>query len=189
MAAIGVFGGMVSAHAADLQAAKQKAGACAACHGANGVSQKEGTPSLAGQPDQYIQWQLVYFRSGARKSDIMEPIAADLSDADVRNLGAYFASLAPAPAAEAADGDAALSERGAEIAAGSNCANCHRDDFSGQQAMARLAGQREEYLLKALQDFKSGMRRGGGVAAMASAVYPLSQEDLRALAHYLANYR
>ena len=55
--------------------------------------------------------------------------------------------------------------------------------------MARLAGQREEYLLKALQDFKSGMRRGGGVAAMASAVYPLSQEDLRALAHYLANYR
>ena len=53
--------------------------------------------------------------------------------------------------------------------------------------MARIADQREEYLLKALHDFKSGVRSGGGVAAMADVAYPLSEEEIEALAHYLAH--
>src|SRR5438093_1505015 len=69
--------------------------ACAACHGTDGVSQIELTPSLAGQPDEFLQWQLVYFRSGARKSEVMGRIAEALSNQDVRNLGAYYASLPP----------------------------------------------------------------------------------------------
>jgi cytochrome c553 len=62
----------------------------------------------------------------------------------------------------------------------------HKDDFSGTQATPRLAAQREDYLLKALREFKSGKRVGGGVAAMADVVYPLVDDDLRALARFLA---
>jgi len=54
------------APAADVAAGQALAEACAACHGADGVSQIELTPSLAGQPDEFVQWQLVYFRSGVR---------------------------------------------------------------------------------------------------------------------------
>jgi len=53
--------------------------------------------------------------------------------------------------------------------------------------LARIAGQREEYLLKALHDYKSGRRIGGGVAAMADVAYPLSEEEITALAHFLAH--
>ena len=81
-----------STHAADI---KEKIETCKACHGDIGISQMDNVPSLAGQLDQYIQWQLVYFRSGARKNEQMQPIVEDLTNEDVRNLGAYFASLAP----------------------------------------------------------------------------------------------
>ena len=57
-----------------LAAGKEKAELCAGCHGDNGISQTENIPSLAGQLDQFIQWQLVFFRSGARKNEQMQPI-------------------------------------------------------------------------------------------------------------------
>ena len=56
----------IPAPAADIAAGKEKAEMCVACHGENGISQTENIPSLAGQPDQFIQWQLVFFRSGTR---------------------------------------------------------------------------------------------------------------------------
>jgi cytochrome c553 len=153
------------------------------------VSQTDGVPSLAAQPDQYTQWQLVYFRSGTRKSDVMEPIAAQLSDADVRELGGYFSKL-PAPQADGgADAQPELSAKGAALAPQHQCNSCHGTSYAGQQAVARLAGQREDYLLKALRDFKSGARSGGGVAAMPTTVYDLQDSDLVALAHYLARAR
>ena len=57
----------------------------------------------------------------------------------------------------------------------------------GTKGTARLAGQREEYLIKALNEFKSGQRSGGAMAAMADVAYPLSEEEIYALAHYLAH--
>lgn len=185
-AGVWLAGSAVGAWAADAAAGKARYATCAACHGENGVSTIEGTPSLAGQPDGFIQWQLVYFRGGRRKSPVMEPMATGLSDADVRNLGAYLSSL-PAPKAPAgADPDAALTATGAKVAEKHHCSSCHKDDFSGTQATARLAGQREDYLIKALHDFKSGQRTGGGVAAMADATYSLTDDDMRALAHFLS---
>ncbi|WP_024512961.1 c-type cytochrome [Bradyrhizobium sp. ARR65] len=178
--------GASSAYAADIAAGKEKAELCAGCHGANGISETENIPSLAGQPDQFIQWQLVFFRSGARKNEQMQPIVEQLSNEDIRNLGAYFASLTP-PKAQA-DDNPDLSQKGAQAAVGRRCASCHADNFAGTKAVARIAGQREEYLVKALQDFKSGKRSGGGVAAMADVAYPLSQEEIEALAHYLAHF-
>ena len=77
----------------------------------------ENIPSLAGQPDQFIQWQLVYFRAGARKNEQMQPIVEQLNNDDIRNLGAYFASLAP-PKAPTPDDNPDLSKKGAQAAVG-----------------------------------------------------------------------
>jgi cytochrome c553 len=175
--------------AAETDALKEKIKTCAACHGEAGISQIENTPSLAGQPDQFTQWQLVYFRARTRKHEEMVKIAAELSDAEIRALGPYFAALAPPKAPDVPDSDPALTERGARIAKQRNCASCHRDDYAGKDAIARVAGQREDYVLKSLRDYKSGARTGGGVAAMPSAVVGLSDDDLKALAHYLARVK
>jgi cytochrome c553 len=171
--------------AADIAAGKEKAELCTGCHGENGISEMENLPSLAGQLDQVIQWQLVYFRAGARKNEEMQPIVEQLNNEDIRNLGAYFASLPPPKAAEDKDPD--LSKKGAQAAAGRRCASCHLDNYAGSKAAARLAGQREDYLTKALRDYKSGQRSGGGQAAMAEVAFPLSEEEIVALAHYLAH--
>lgn len=174
------------AHAADAAAGKEKAETCVGCHGDAGISQTENIPSLAGQPDQFIQWQLVFFRGGSRKNEQMQPIAEQIGNEDVRALGAYFASLAP-PKAATPDDNPDLSRKGAQAAVGRRCASCHTDTFAGTKAVARLAGQREEYLVKALHDYKSGVRSGGAGAAMTDVAYPLSDEEITALAHYLAH--
>ena len=172
--------------AADVSAGRALAESCAACHGADGVSQMELTPSLAGQPDEFVQWQLVYFRSGVRKSDVMSPIAEALSNEDIRNLGTYYASLPPPQPAMAPD---ALAQKGEQIALQHRCRSCHSDDYNGFRAAARLSGQREDVMVKALHDFKSGKRVGSGVASMADVTYELSDADMEALSHYMATRR
>ena len=179
------FAGALPARAADEAAIKEKVAICAGCHGETGISQTENIPSLAGQPDQYIQWQLVFFRSGTRKNEQMQPIVEGLSNEDIRNLGAYFSALTP-PKAEK-DDDPELTKKGAQAAIGRRCASCHTDSFAGTKAVARIADQREEYLAKALHDYKSSQRVGGGQAVMADVAYPLSDEEIEALAHYLAH--
>jgi cytochrome c553 len=174
------------AHGADVAAGKEKAAQCIGCHGEGGISQIENIPSLAGQPDQFIQWQLVFFRAGTRKNEQMQPIVEQINNDDIRNLGAYFAALTP-PKATKPDDNPDLSTKGAQAAVGRRCASCHTDSYAGTKAVARIAGQREEYLLKALHDYKSGVRSGGGMAAMADVAYPLSEEEIVALAHYLAH--
>jgi cytochrome c553 len=163
-----------------------KAAPCLACHGENGVSQAEGVPSLAAQPDQYTQWQLVFFRLDSRKSEVMAPLAKDLSDDDIKAFGAYFAALPPPPAPAPPDPRPELSAAGKSLTEEHHCNSCHTANFAGQQATARLAGQREEVLRKALEDYRSGARRGTGIAAMPEAVYGLSDDDFATLAHYLS---
>jgi cytochrome c553 len=172
--------------AGDIQAGKARAGVCSFCHGADGVSKMEYTPSLAGQPDLYIQWQLVFFRAGTRENANMKTIVEELTNEDIRNLGAYYASLPPMKNPKP-DEKPELSRKGAEAAVGRRCASCHTDNFAGTKATARLAGQREEYLIKALNEYKSGQRSGGAMAAMADVAYQLSEEEIYALAHYLAH--
>lgn len=171
--------------ASDAAAGEKTAAACGGCHGAKGVSAMKGVPSLAGQQDKFLQWQLVFFRSGRRSNPIMSPLAANLSDEDVRNLGAYFATLPPPPV-QATDADAALHEKGAALADQHHCSACHTDSFTGKQAAARLANQREDYLVHALADYRSGARPSTGVAAMTEAASGLSDDDIAALSHYLA---
>jgi len=180
-----MIGGSVARAADPADAIKEKVATCVGCHGENGVSQTENVPSLAGQPDQFIQWQLVFFRAGSRKNELMQPLVEGLSNEDVRSLGAYYASLTPPKAPP--DDNPDLSKKGAQAAAGRRCASCHTDNYAGTKAVARLAGQREEYLVKALHDFKSSKRTGGGPASMADVAYPLSDEEITALAHYFAH--
>jgi cytochrome c553 len=134
----------LSAHAANADAGKEKAVVCAGCHGDNGISQTENIPSLAGQPDQFLQWQLVFFRAGSRKNEQMQPVVEEINNEDIRNLGAYFSQLG------------------------------HPRD-------------RPTMIPKALHDYKAGQRVGGGVAAMADIAYSLNEEEITALAHYLAH--
>lgn len=183
-AVLGLFAVSGDAPAADIAAGKALAEGCAGCHGADGVSQTALTPSLAAQPDYYTQWQLIYFRGGARKSEVMGPIAQALTNDDIKNLGAYYASLPPPKPEAAAD---ELAQRGEKLAASRRCASCHADDFSGNVVAARLADQREDVLLKALQDYKSGSRVGSGVATMAEVAFLLSDADMKVLAHYMAS--
>lgn len=82
-----------AATAADVDAGKAKAAVCAACHGANGISVIPDYPNLAGQKVKYLQSAIKAYRDGERKNPIMSPMAAGLTDTDVENIAAYFASL------------------------------------------------------------------------------------------------
>ncbi|MEH8016412.1 cytochrome c [Rheinheimera muenzenbergensis] len=79
--------------AADVAAGKTKAAVCAACHGANGISIIPDYPNLAGQKVKYLQSAMKAYRDGERKNPIMSPMASGLSDDDIANISAYFASL------------------------------------------------------------------------------------------------
>jgi cytochrome c553 len=183
LAAVALAMTCAPAWAADIAAGEATAEGCAACHGADGVSQIPLTPSLAGQPDEYVQWQLVYFRSGARRSEVMGPIAEALSNADIRNLGAYYASLPPPQPSAVPDAVAATGEK---LAVQRRCKSCHADDYNGFRGAARLSGQREDVLVQALHEFQSGKRVGSGVASMTEVAYGLTDADMVALSHYMA---
>ncbi|WP_448549511.1 c-type cytochrome [Thalassotalea fusca] len=81
------------AFAGDVAAGKAKAATCAACHGAEGVSAVPMYPNLAGQKEAYIAKQLKDFKAGTRKDPVMSAMAMPLSDEDIANLSAYYASL------------------------------------------------------------------------------------------------
>jgi len=77
----------------DAAAGKAKAASCAGCHGAAGISAAPTFPNLAGQKEAYLVKQLKAFKDGSRKDPTMSAMAAPLSDADIANLAAHFASL------------------------------------------------------------------------------------------------
>jgi cytochrome c553 len=83
---------------------------------------------------------LLYFRGKTRKNDKMTPVYQDLVDGDIRNLGAYFASLPGPPARAGPAADLALTEEGARLVKDRHCAQCHLDTFVGQGEIPRLAG-------------------------------------------------
>jgi len=84
---------VVNAHAGDLDAGKEKSKACAACHGAVGISQNTSWPNLAGQQKAYLVKQMKDFREGKRTDPWMSPMAIPLSDGDIENLAEFYNSL------------------------------------------------------------------------------------------------
>lgn len=81
-----------SAMAGDVAAGKAKSALCASCHGPTGISMSPIWPNLAGQKEQYLIKQITAFRDGTRQDPMMAPMVAALSDTDIENLAAYFAS-------------------------------------------------------------------------------------------------
>ena len=158
--------------------------ACLACHGANGTSVIAEVPSLGGQPEFYLAAQLVMFREQLRANEPMNSLLRSQSDETLRRMAAALAKLPPPPA----NGGAVAPARAARaqaLVAQHRCNFCHKADFSGEQNAPRLAGQREDYLLKALRSYKDNSRRAYDVS-MADVMHPLSDADLVELAHYLS---
>jgi cytochrome c553 len=157
----------------DANAGKAKATVCSACHGANGIAPASMFPNLAGQRAEYLYWQLVEFKREARPESPMTSQVANLDDATLRDLAAYFASLPPPSTAPQ---NAATSSRGAALyregdpATGTPpCQGCHGADGSGHRSAEsdaayrtypRLRGQHADYVAQRLKDFRSGKHLG-----------------------------
>ena len=157
---------------------------CAACHGPDGNSTNPHIPSIAGQPKIFIEHQLILFREGVRTSDQMAPIVKGLKDAEIVKLAEHFSKL-PAKSMEAGPPEKALAQRGAARAKELRCGSCHLADFSGQNQIPRLAGQREAYLEAEMRAYRDGKRTGGDTI-MAATLYGVSDTDIKALAHFLS---
>ena len=174
-----------AASAADPPATiKSLLNTCNSCHGAKGISSIAQTPSLAGQPNIFTQYQLVFMREGGRKPGGMAAVVKTLTDDQIRDLGAWYESLPPPPALKT--GPAPDEAKAMAIITPRHCDSCHKEDFSGQGETGRLAGQRIDYLIKALKDFRSAERRGRGMGAMMEVSVTLKDDDIQTIATYLA---
>jgi cytochrome c553 len=178
---------MTAGVAVSAQSLQDKIAQCEACHGKDGRSTDPKIPHIGGQPKLAVMYQLFFYREGRRKSEEMNLIAKELTDAELTAVAEHVAKLPPPPPA-AGPIDEARFKRGAELAAKRMCASCHNDDYSGRQQMPRLAGQHDAYTVKALQDYRTGARVGTQ-AVMAEAVRDLSDADFEDLAYFLARVR
>jgi len=158
--------------------------ACLACHGAKGQSEIPTVPSLGGQPALYLTIQLLMFREKLRAVEPMTQMLQGVKDDELRGMAAYLAKLPP-PEPPGDTVDPARMERARALIEQQRCNFCHQRDYSGGDNVPRLAGQREDYLVKALQEYKNNTRRGYD-AAMADVLYLISDEQILDLAYFLA---
>ena len=158
---------------------------CTMCHGARGLSQAD-TPNLAGQFPLTIYKQLMDFKTGARTSSVMAPLVAGLSDADIRDLAAYYAYLPRETGAGAAAGKPPqIVGSGAPMRGIAPCGACH-GDVGGKAGAAWLEGQPEAYLRTQLEAFASGGRRNDIGAQMRNVARGMTQEDINAASKFYA---
>ncbi len=168
------------------QTVAEKAQLCAACHGENGVPQIKTAPVIWGQTQGYLYLNLRDFKSGARKDDIMTPLAQALERDDMMALALYFSQkrwpdlqLPPAPP------DVTARAQRANVALG--CTGCHQGNYQGEGTQPRLAGQLKEYLQQSMLDFRT--RKRGNNPGMTDLMLAISEEDIAACAEYLAGLR
>ena len=142
-----------------------------------------GSPSLAGQPRVFIENQLVMIREGLREVPQMKGLLADMKDEEFTALAKYFSQQKIQSQTIALDTSKAT--RGAALSKRGQCGSCHLPDYAGREQMPRLAGQREDFLLSSMKEFRDG-RATGRDTIMAATLRGLSDADLTDLAHYLA---
>jgi cytochrome c553 len=141
-------------------------------------------PSLGAQPAFYLTVQLFMFRERLRVVEPMNQMTKGLSDAELRAMADRIASLPP-PRPAADRPDPARMERARAVIDQQRCNFCHNRDYSGEHNVPRLAGQREDYLAKAMREYKNNTRRGYD-ASMADVLYAVSDEQILDLAYFLA---
>ena len=180
-----VAAGAVSAQSkGDAARGAARAASCVSCHGAPGRAPLTGNPSLDAQMAHYLELQLVLMREGLRDVPQMAGMLKGLSDRDLGDIAAYFASQKPP--LPAGNRDAKLHARGAALAKAMICGNCHGEDYRGQKHLPRLAHQREDYLAAALKAYRDNQRTGIDTS-MNGVMYQVADGDIQALAHYLAH--
>jgi len=191
----------------NAEAGATKAGVCAACHGSGGnnVGLPPEQPNLAGQNAAYIREQLAMFKSGKRNNVIMSPMAAPLSDQDMADLGAYFATQTPA----GLEADPSYWKAGEALYKAGDvtrnipaCTACHGPAGQGNSASGypALRAQHAQYTIKQLQDYLTQNRYRDAADAtkvnstrnsvmMTTIASRLTPEDIRNLASYLQGLR
>lgn len=181
-----------SAMLGDATAGEAKAAVCGACHGADGNSAIAMYPRLAGQNESYIVRQLIQFKAGKRVNPIMMPFASTLSEQDMHDVGAWFASHRSAPG----EADEAYVKRAEQLYRGGDsklgvpaCMACHGPSGRGMAGAAypQLAGQWSEYVSAKFAEWRSGTSWGDDehAAIMPDIAKRLSDEDIAALASYV----
>jgi cytochrome c553 len=163
----------------DRAAGKAGAAACAGCHGDQGVSANPANPSLAGQDAQYLAAALRAYKDGSRAEETMKGIAASLDDDGIKNLAAYYAAQQPQPTK--------VRKPLAAAEWAQRCDRCHGvNGNSNDIRTPALAGQRVEYLAKALHAYRTGKRTSTAMAAMSDV---LTESDVENLAAHYARQR
>jgi len=174
----------------DPEAGKQKAQLCAACHGPDGNSVNAAWPNLAGQGADYLRKQLQDFRAQKRTNEQMSPMAANLSDADIADLAAYFAGQKPKIGAA----DPAKVEKGQHLYRAGNasrdlpaCMACHGPTGAGNPAARypALHGQHADYTVVQLEAFRSEKRTNDDGAVMRSIASKMRIAEIKAVASYM----
>jgi len=168
---------------AAAQSIEDKAQACAACHGEGGIPPDTSWPVIWGQHQGYLYLQLRDFKSGARKSDIMGPIAQGLERDEMLALGLYF-SQKKWPDLRQPRALGAVGAQAARANGSVGCTGCHQAGYQGEGTQPRLAGQTKDYLLKSMLDFRTRAR--GNNPGMTDLMLATSEDDLKALAAYMA---
>lgn len=172
---------------------------CAACHAADGNSIAPANPKIAGQHPEYLQKQLLDFKpqggnKPVRESAVMNGMVANLSDADMKGLAAFYSGQALKPAAAS---DKALTEAGQKLWRGGDaavgvpaCAGCHGPSGLGIPAQyPRLSGQYAEYVALQLKAFRDGTRSNDRNGMMRGVAARMSEQQIRAVAEYAAGLR
>ena len=190
--------------AGDAAAGEKKAAVCAACHGQDGNSPGGDFRSLAGQGEKYMTKQLMDYKSGARQNAIMQGQAAGLSDQDMADLSAFYASKT----IKGGSAKAELVEQGERLYRGGNaetgvaaCAGCHGPAGQGVEAAGfpALAGQHASYTEAQLRAFRAAGRKDIGAPAyrrndtdgealgmMQAVAAKMSDAEIRAIASYIS---
>lgn len=174
---------------------KQKANEerCTECHGAEGISSDERIPNHAGQYAGYLAKQLHEFRSAERKSEIMNIMAEDLSDGDIADIAAYFASQ---PVMQGEGGQEGFNEAEQLFSFGKKarnipaCVSCHgqkgKGAFKEGVYYPVLGGQRKVYLRSQLVNWKLEVRTNSPKAIMNEIAKQLSDDEIESLSNYLS---
>lgn len=189
----GIAATTVSMASGNSAAGKAKSAVCAACHGADGISALSMNPNLAGQVPGYIAAQLKAFKTGERMNAIMAGQSAALSDEDMADLDAYYASMMPNVKVQLTKADAELADAGEAIYRGgfaergiSACASCHGPSGHGiPKNYPRVSAQHKEYLESQLLAYKKGERKGYN-NIMSDIAFGLSEMQIKQLSAYMA---
>lgn len=175
----------------DIEAGRAKAAVCAGCHGPNGNSTNPVWPKLAGQHAYYIEKELQDFKNKKRLDATMAPMVAGLSDVDIENIAAYFASVPSTVEAASAD-KIKLGEKLYKGGKGNNglpaCIACHGPNGAGSAParFPRIGGQHAAYLAKALKDFKAETRDNDHQAMMRDIAGRMTNKEIEAVASYIS---